>query len=68
MKILITSAAILWLVSTAAFAGSMTAPEMEPAIEAVQEDGGSSGDLLIPLLLLIGIGLLIANNDDPVVG
>ena len=63
MKKFLTSVAVLTMFASFASAGSLVEPEMEAPVEVVQEDTGSSGGLLIPLLVLVAIGALIANSD-----
>ena len=64
MKKVVISVAALSMFTAAAFAGSLVEPEMEPMVEVMEEDNGSSGGLLIPLLALVAIGALIANSDS----
>lgn len=65
MKKLITSVAVASFAATSAFAGSLVEPEMEPMVEVMEEDtGSSSGGLLLPLLALVAIGVLISSNDS----
>lgn len=64
MKKVVLSVAALSMFATSAFAGSLVEPEMEPMVEVMEEDNGSSGGLLLPLLALAAIGLLIANSDN----
>ena len=64
MKKLAFSVAALSMLATTTFAGSLVEPEMEPMVEVMEEDNGSSGGLLIPLLALVVIGALIANSDS----
>lgn len=64
MKKVVASVAVLSVLAVAAFAGSLVEPEMEPMVEVMEEDNDSSGGLLIPLLALVGIGLLISNSND----
>lgn len=64
MKKIIASVAAVSMFAAAAYAGSLVEPEMEPMVEVMEEDTGSSGGLLIPLLALVAIGALIANSND----
>ena len=64
MKKVVISVAALSMLAAASFAGSLVEPEMEPMVEVMEEDNGSSGGLLIPLLALVVIGALIANSDS----
>ena len=64
MKKVVISVAALSMLAAASFAGSHVEPEMEPMVEVMEEDNGSSGGLLIPLLALVVIGALIANSDS----
>lgn len=64
MKKVVLSIAAASLLATAAFAGSLVEPEMEPTVAVMEEDNNSSGGLLIPLLALVAIGLLISNSDS----
>lgn len=65
LKKLITTTTAVTLLASSAFSGSVTEPEMEPMVEVVEEDTGtSSGGLLVPLLALVAIGLLISQDDD----
>ena len=63
MKKIIISAAALSMFAAAAFAGNVKEPEMEPIIEVMEEEPGSSSGILVPLLALVAIGVLVANND-----
>lgn len=64
MKKVVISVAALSMFAAAAFAGSLVEPEMEPMVEVMEEDNGSSGGLLVPLLALVAIGLLISSSSD----
>ena len=64
MKKVVISVAALSMFAAAAFAGGLVEPEMEPVVEVMQEDTGSSNGLLIPLLALVAIGLLISNSSS----
>ena len=52
MRKLIGTTAVLALLGSAAFAGGMAEPVMEPAVVA-QKTSSSAGGILIPLLILI---------------
>ena len=65
MKKLVTSVVALSMAATSAFSGSLVEPETEPMVEIKEEKTSSSGDLLIPLLALVAIGILISQDDDP---
>ena len=65
MKKLISAVVTLSLAATSAFSGSLVEPETEPMVEVMEEQGSSSGGLLIPLLALVAIGILISQDDDP---
>jgi len=66
IKKILASAAAISLLSTASFAGNLVVPEMEPMVEVMQADTGSSSasGLIVPLLALIAIGLLISSNGN----
>ena len=64
MKKIVISVAALSMLATSTFAGSLVVPEMEPVVEVMQEDTGSSNGLLVPLLALVAIGLLISNSSS----
>lgn len=59
-KTVFTLAAIAGLSASAAFAGGMSEPVMEPAI-VVEESTGSSGGIVVPLLLLAAIVAIAAD-------
>lgn len=64
MKKIVASVAAISMFAAAAYAGSLVEPEMEPMVEVMEEDTGSSAGLVIPLLALLAIGVLVANSDD----
>ena len=64
MKKVVISAAAMSMFAAVAFAGNPIVPEMEPMVEVMEEEPGSSGGLLIPLLVLVAIGALVANSSD----
>jgi len=65
MKKVIVTAAAAALFATSVFAGSLVEPEMEPMVTPMEEPAASSsGGMLIPLLALVGIGLLISNSNS----
>ncbi|PIB23942.1 hypothetical protein BFP76_01420 [Amylibacter kogurei] len=66
MKIAAASIAAVSL-ATASMAGSLAEPEVEPMIEVVEEEPGSSagsGGILLPLLGLAVVAALIASDDS----
>ena len=64
MKKIVISAAALSMFAATAFAGNVKEPVMEPMVEVMEEEPGSSAGLLIPLLALVAIGVLVANSSD----
>lgn len=60
-KAVFTLAALAGLSATAAVAGGMSEPVMEPQV-VVEESTGSSGGIVVPLLLLAAIAAVAANN------
>ena len=64
MKKVVISVAALSMFTAVAFAGNPIAPAMEPQIEVVEEETGSSNGLLVPLLALIAFGLIISSSDS----
>ena len=65
MKKVVISAAAMSMFAAVAFAGNPIVPEMEPMVEVMEEEPGSSNNgLLVPLLALIAIGVLVANSSD----
>ena len=59
-KTVFALAAIAGLSASAAFAGGMSEPVMEPEI-IVEESTGSSGGIVIPLLLLALVAAIAAD-------
>jgi hypothetical protein len=64
MKKVVISIAALSMFTAAAFAGSLVEPEMEPMVEVMEEEPGSSNGLLVPLLALVAFGLIISSSDS----
>ncbi|WP_413719581.1 hypothetical protein [Silicimonas sp. MF1-12-2] len=60
-KTVFTLAAIAGLSASAAFAGGMSEPVMEPEI-VVEESTGSSGGIVLPLLLLALVAAIAADS------
>lgn len=59
-KTVFTLAAIAGFSASAAFAGGMSEPVMEPEV-VVEESTGSSGDFVLPLLLLAIVAAVASN-------
>lgn len=64
MKKVIAIAAVATFVASSAFAGSLVEPEMEPMVEAMEEDTNASSDhgLLVPLLALLAVAAVAASD------
>jgi hypothetical protein len=54
--------ATLALIATQASAGSLVTPEIEPALEVVQEQPASSSDWIVPLLAVGLIAVMVTNS------
>lgn len=63
MKTLLASVAAISLLASASFAGSLVEPEMEPMVEAMEDDDDSAG-LLLPLLALAAIAAIAASGSN----
>lgn len=64
MKKMIATVAVASFVATSAFAGSLVEPEMEPMVEAMEEETNSSSDagLLVPLMALLVVAAVAASD------
>ena len=71
MRKLIGTTAILAVLASAAFAGGLVEPAMEPEVVA-ERTSSSAGGILIPLLILILVAAAVASsgggNTPPVEG
>ena len=66
-KPIATAALSLALAASPAFAGNMTAPDMEMAVEPIMEEATSSssaGGILVPLLFLLLIGAAVGGSSS----
>ena len=62
MKLKLLTAAALIGMTSAAFAGGMSEPVMEPIM--IEEESGSSGGFVVPLLLLAVIVAIASSSDS----
>ena len=61
MKKLVLVAAVLAVASTAAYAGNIAEPIIEAPV-IVEETGGSSEGILLPLILLVLVAAAVAGS------
>ena len=63
----IALAAAFTLAATTSFAGSLAEPVVEAPVAEAEEGsssaGSSGGNLLVPLLLILAVGAVVASND-----
>ena len=64
MKKVVISVAALSMFTAAAFAGSLVEPEMEPMVEVMEEEPGSSNGLLLPLMALAALAALASSGSS----